>query len=415
MLMLFNRLWEILMCAHIPSPPPSPLLSGAGGDDAMMVSCPSLPAVLPIASALPNISYLPDPFIFFNGDRVSNESSWHQCRRTEILQLALYYQYGVYPSPESFVVNGKMTPDNTGMIVNIASHAASVSFTVPVYLPTNNAKPPYPLIIAQIQALLGNDTSINFFTSRGYALLLVDQNGTIAADGPAKTGIFWELFPTYTNRTGTILAWAWAYHRILDVIFSSQAHLFNTAQIGVIGYSRWGKTALLSAALDVRFSMVVPMAAGCAGTGPYRFLYEQQGEAEDLSKIYGVFPYWFSPNLAQFIDAGVGHFPYDMHDVIAAVAPRAILLNGAMQDYWANPEGASVDYRAAKIVYDWLGAGTNIGIAFRNGTHLPIQDSDWHNVIAFADYKLLNKAPSRPFDDPFYPDHPEDYPWKAPN
>lgn len=56
---------------------------------------------------------------------------------------------------------------------------------------------------------------------------------------------------TQVMDAGTLTAWAWAHHRILDAI-EQVAPEVDTARVGVIGCSRFGKSALAAGIFDKR-------------------------------------------------------------------------------------------------------------------------------------------------------------------
>ncbi len=73
------------------------------------------------------------------------------------------------------------------------------------------------------------------------------------------------LFPYLLTRShghaGVMTAWAWAEHRILDAIEQVVPEI-DTSRVGVVGCSRYGKTALAAAIFDQR----VRLPSACPGT-----------------------------------------------------------------------------------------------------------------------------------------------------
>lgn len=104
------------------------------------------------------------------------------------------------------------------------------------------------------------------------------------------------------------------------------------------------------------------------GTGSTRFAHEG---SETPAIIVKNFPFWFSPRLAQFIGQEE-RLPFDQHTMKALIAPRALFETQALEDQWANPQGAQATHQAAKVVYDFLGVGDQIGICLtiRSLVHL---------------------------------------------
>jgi hypothetical protein len=99
--------------------------------------------------------------------------------------------------------------------------------------------------------------------------------------------------------------------------------------------------------------------------------------------------------LARFLDPvrmyktrthGYGErLPYDHHEIIAAIAPRAVIIDTSNDDYANNAEGDSIGFEGAKPVYEFLGAGRNLALNIRmtGGGH-SLSLSQRQNVIGFC-------------------------------
>ena len=99
----------------------------------------------------------------------------------------------------------------------------------------------------------------------------------------------------------------------------------------------------------------------------------------------------------------------------ALIAPRALLETQALDDEWANPKGAQATYQAAKVVFDYLGAGDKIGIAYRPGKHAQLL-WDWQTLLHFADFQFFHKRSEQSFHELPYPDDSKRvFSWTAPN
>ncbi|MCI5810723.1 MAG: hypothetical protein MR018_04100 [Clostridiales bacterium] len=194
-----------------------------------------------------------------------------------------------------------------------------------------------------------------------------------------------------TDSTGKIGLWAYAAQRLADAVLAWSC--FDDDHVAVIGHSRLGKTALWCAANDTRFSLAVSNNAGCSGDALAR---GKQGERVDA--ITRVFPFWFCPNYAQYVNVEET-MPFDQHWLLAAIAPRLIFVNTAEQDAWADPESAFLSCAAASEAYvrtgrpgliapdrkpcpgDFDGDGS-IGFAMRAGCHF-LSRADWQAAIRF--------------------------------
>ncbi|KAI0650845.1 hypothetical protein C8Q79DRAFT_1116388 [Trametes meyenii] len=223
------------------------------------------------------------------------------------------------------------------------------------------------------------------------------------------------LRPIHARTPGILTAWAWAHHRILDAI-EQVAPEIDTSRVGVIGCSRLGKAALAAGIFDKRIKLTLPLSSGAEGIGPWRYYYESQGAAEKINNIFGGFPYWSNSVLGQFVNitGNSTRIPFDAHELVSLIAPRAILWDEGQEDWWTNPEGSiSVTYGGARVVFDSLGAGLNIGVHVRH----PPDDGHCGDTVYSAIQPFVHKVffgtpTTVNFSDisPF-PSHPKAYPW----
>ena len=121
----------------------------------------------------------------------------------------------------------------------------------------------------------------------------------------------------------------------------------DAKQMGVEGHSRYGKAALLAAALDQRWAIVYP---SCSGEGGAKLSRRNWGETVDNIAS----SHWMAANFRKYAGHW-GDLPVDSHELIALVAPRPVFLNGGTQDQWADPHGAFLAAVAAGPVYRLLG------------------------------------------------------------
>jgi hypothetical protein len=98
---------------------------------------------------------------------------------------------------------------------------------------------------------------------------------------------------------------------------------------------------------------------------------------------------------------------------MALVAPRALLITEGTEDYWSNPQGAGVSYRAAKTVYHFLGVSGRIGAAYRSGGHAMTLE-DFQAMVDFCNVHFQRGKTARDFDAVPYPDEPAAVTWSAP-
>lgn len=129
---------------------------------------------------------------------------------------------------------------------------------------------------------------------------------------------------------GKIAMWAWANMRIMD--YAMTLDCLDLERSAVIGHSRLGKTALLTGLLDERFKYIIANNSGCSGDALSR------GNAgEQIADIVSQsrFHYWFCKNFFKYAEKG--YAPFDQHQLLAALAPRTVMLGAAKEDAWADP------------------------------------------------------------------------------
>ena len=158
-------------------------------------------------------------------------------------------------------------------------------------------------------------------------------------------GLVSEGKPRRPDDWGALAAWAWGLSRALDYFETDTA--VDAKQMGVEGHSRYGKAALLAAALDQRWAIAYP---SCSGEGGAKLSRRNWGETVDNIAS----SHWMAANFRKYAGHW-GDLPVDSHELIALVAPRPVFLNGGTQDQWADPHGAFLAAVAAGPVYRLLG------------------------------------------------------------
>jgi hypothetical protein len=403
----------------------------------------------PAVDQLPSRPELPDPLVMLDGSRVKSPDDWFQKRRPELKSLFQHYMYGYLPpKPARFDVtdstvtddlfsNGKATASEVALVFHgpDLKHKLRVLLIVP-----NKRSGPVPVFVGMnfcgnhavvdhslvhipeswvYKSCAGVETdratekgrggqtdvwNVDMILDRGYALATfysgdIDPDTADFSDGiepsfykPGQTG-------PEPHDAGTIAAWAWGYHRVVDYLVEQKKDVIDPKRIAAVGHSRNGKTTLLAAAMDDRIALAIPHQAGCGGTAPSR------GKVgESVQRINTSFPHWFCDNFPKFNEQ-TDRLPFDQHCLVALCAPRPVLFTNAMEDQWANPDGQFDMLKAADPVYRFLNAGgleakerpelntlvnSRLGYYIRPGKHSMNRD-DWKVFLDFADKQLGKK------------------------
>ncbi len=404
--------------------------AGAGTQPRIDAACRSLERALralrrkgkyPDPFDLPEVKHLPDPFRFLGGRKVRSASDWDK-RREEIRELAQYYEYGYMPKPpDSVTATAAGSPSGAAVVVTVRDKGRSASFDARLTVPTAGlcGKPgPYPVIVSiDFFAMPGNAD----YLKAGYAVLSFTYSN-VASDNTGHAGAFYELYPydvAAGRDSGVLAGWAWGASRGADAVEylarndPAFADLLDVEKLVVTGFSRCGKAALVAGLMDERFGVVNPGGSGSGGAAPYR--YDSYGNTPARRAPFGnVYPWGRSTGaetlgdhvrhqthnsnemLARFLDPdrmyktrthGYGErLPYDHHEIVAAIAPRAVILDTSNDDYANNAEGDSIGFEGARPVYAFLGADRNLALNIRmtGGGH---SLASWHrqNVVRFCD------------------------------
>lgn len=399
----------------------------------------------PAPDQLPVRPDLPDPLILMDGTKVQSKEDWWNRRRPELLELFQHYMYGYFPK-KPVAVTSKVLYENknafggkgilreieisygppgtptTKLLLAIPSDRkekvpvfVGLNFTgnhtfvddPQIQLPKAWMYDRYPGVEKNRATEKGRGTQkdvwdIEATLAEGFATATF-YSGDVDPDiKESRNGIQPHLekagiAPTGPTAWGTVAAWSWGTMRAMDVL--SADPLLDPRKIIVVGHSRLGKAALLTAAFDERVALVIPNQAGCGGTAPSRGTV-----GESVQRINTSFPHWFNGVYKEF-NTQPAKLPFDQNCLVALCAPRPVLFTNAVEDTWANPDGQFEVLKAAQGAYKLLGAAGlasqekpelgklsdgNLGYFIRAGKH-SMTPLDWTAYRAFAK-KNLPKA-----------------------
>lgn len=313
---------------------------------------------------------LPPLLESLDGSGVKTPEDWKR-RRTEISTLLQRYFVGAFPSevPQivaAEVVSDKTRPDGSRRRrVRITLETPQrASFEMAIWAPPG--KGPFPLLMTapkDYQRLWAEDA-----VARGYAVCLfpgIDSHHK-ESDFPGYEKV-WETFHrAYPEATWTeISTKGWLASRCIDYLLSKRSVVrVEPEQIAIIGFSRYGKQALIAAAFDGRINCVVARSPGSPGSSPYR-LTSRNTFAEAPADFPGQ---WFLPSLRDY--QGREHeLPIDAHGWYALIAPRRCLIHTAHNDGSEPTFAAEKAYVEGRSVYRFLKAEQNLRLDYRPGGH----------------------------------------------
>jgi hypothetical protein len=382
---------------------------------------------------------LEDPLVSTNGQRLVSVDQWPE-RRREMLSLIERELYGKWPAaPETLVIDktdesetfyglARMKqfsmyfyPDRSGprmdwMLLEPAyakgrspvivllnyrgNHELMPDANVRVpdfWVPKRHTRGKTPnRIDASVRGVIRYP--LDLVIARGYAVLTAcylqaatdPETKEMSVDECRKRGFYtlWE-----DTDVGTLAVWGWALSRGLDL--AERQPELDTTRAVAFGYSRLAKAALLAGAFDERFKVVIPCQTGGGGVPLQK---RQFGENADW--MTQVFPHWFCKAYMKYANNEKA-LPLDQHFILAAVAPRHLLVQG-FNEPWYDTKGEWLACRAASPVWEFLGkpglpggdsfpddfsdaaVGTHLGYVRRPGVH-GISAYDWQWALDFAD------------------------------
>ncbi len=194
------------------------------------------------------------------------------------------------------------------------------------------------------------------------------------------------------DNTTALGAWAWALSRGLDL--AERIPEIDATKSVATGCSRLAKTALLAAARDTRFAVCVPNQTGGGGVPLAKRDY-----GENVSTEMNMFHHWYCKAYNKYVDNEQA-MKFDQHLIVAAIAPRRILVQG-FNSGWFDTKGEFLSCRAASPAWEFLGKpglpagefpenydtgriGPYLGYVRRGGQH-GITGYDWMWTLDFAD------------------------------
>ncbi len=320
-------------------------------------------SALPDPAQLPKLGKLPDPFQKLDGTRLTKRSEW-RCRRREILAQAEKYIYGQKP-PRPERVTGSVTSSRVS--VDVEHQGKSIHFGADILLPARSPEQPgapFPAIInlGKKGGFGGITLGESFILEQGVAIIFYDhydlgkEGKPEASRGLPNPGLFYDIYGS-EHSAGLLVSWAWGASRILDVLQQAGGNIIDPSRVGVTGCSRNGKGAFAVGVFDERIALTIPQETSTAGIPAYRIVDVLNGAERTNHNYYGL--NWMSNDFKPFVE-NASQLPLDSHELIAALAPRGLLVldNPHIPQFAASAAHTAV--LAGAEVYAALGAAENL-------------------------------------------------------
>ncbi len=337
--------------------------------------------VLPSLNELPAIAPLTDPFAWSDGSGRSVDFKDWERRRNEIGAEIQHYEIGEKPSrPDTITatyVDGLLT-------VNVTENGQTLTITSKIILPEGTG--PFPAVIGIGRG--SGSLPADIFASRGIAQIPFNYGNVMAWQQKRGNEPINKLYPNLVHM-GAYAAWSWGVSRLIDGMELVAKDLpIDFKRLAITGCSFAGKMALFAAAFDERIALCIAQESGGGGAAAWR-VSETLGNVETLGKTSHE---WFMESLFQFSN-DVPKLPYDHHELMAMVAPRALLVLGNPDYEWLADESGYVSCKAAKKVWETFGIADRFGYSIVAGHgHCQLPDVQRPEVIAFVEKFLLGNT-----------------------
>jgi len=350
---------------------------------------------LPAFADLPRVEPLTDPFMWSDGSgRVARFDDWSR-RRAEIKAEFERYEIGTKPARPRDITASYA---DGALTVKVTVNGESLTLTSAINLPDGDGPFPAVIGIGRGSGSLPRDV----FESRRIALIPFDFRQVMSHTQKRGEEPINRLYPDLIPM-GAYSAWPWGISRLIDGLELVKDDLpIDLKRLAVTGCSFAGKMALFGGALDERIALTIAQEPGGGGAAAWR-VSETLGRVETLGATSRA---WFMESMFQFSGGNVARLPMDHHELMALVAPRALLVLGNPDYAWLAEESGYVSCRAAHEVWKKFGIGDRFGFSIVAGHgHCRLPDSQRPEVEAFVDKFLLGMKDAKtdvtisPYDD----------------
>ena len=326
------------------------------------------------AGELKSNKKLPNPFEFHDGSKVTKYGDWSK-RRNEIKADIEKYEIGDKPIPSDV----SATYSGGTLTVTVKEGGKTMTITSKFSIPSGDG--PHPIIIGMNSGTGSLSSSI--FSGFVQVPFSHDQVAKYSMNGQKDTNVGFYKFYGNKNSNGDYSAWSWGVSRLIDGLaqIADEYHL-DMSKIAVTGCSYAGKMALFAGAFDLRVTLTIAQESGGGGIN-----FASRGT--NIEKIDNTNYSWFMQSLKS---QDPYKLPHDHHELIAMIAPRAVIALGNPGYEWLGDESGYKSMMAATEVWKAMGVEDRIGFDFTGGhEHCQAASSQTKSVTAFVDKFLRNK------------------------
>jgi hypothetical protein len=321
------------------------------------------------AGALKKNTKLPDPFAMHDGTRITSKAQW-ACRRNEVKKDIEKYEIGTKPEPPTVAA----TFSGGTLTVTVTTSSGSLTLTstvsgsgscVAIGMNSNSS-----LVTGCTQVPFKHDQVVGYNSGGG------TQN---------QSDPFYKVYPSLWGKIGNYNAWSWGISRLIDGIEKVKDEMkVDPTKIAVHGCSYAGKMALFGGAFDERVALTVAQESGGGGITSWRTSQDFTARTgTSIEKIDNTNYAWFMSSMRSLDPYSL---PHDHHELIAMVAPRAIIALGNPDYEWLGDESGYKSVMAAAEVWKAMGVPDNLGYDFTGGhSHCQAASSQTTAVKAFVD------------------------------
>ena len=246
--------------------------------------------------------------------------------------------------------------------MTIKTEYGSHTFTIHRLLHYDGKKRPFIIYMDFSQNIPSNYCFPELLSEQDVDVLAFHYESVTTDNNDFTNGIAGILMPEgrkSPTAPGKLVLWAFAASRVLD--YAETLDCLIPGECAVLGHSRLGKTALVAGMLDERFKYVCSNCSGCSGASLAKGSLGQTGEkgkgggpGESYEVINRVFPYWFCGNFAKYGEKNYSD-EFDQHYLLAAIAPRYLMVISADYDDWADPVSEQLCCAAAGGMWEKYG------------------------------------------------------------